>query len=385
MDKVKFKQMILIITYGIVLFISLTNFSTIIGILDKVHKIALPVIYGFVLAYLLNIPYKGFRKRVFYGIENKGVTGKKAASALSIISTYLLAILTGAILIRYILPQLIDSIGQLIENVPIYVTTVETWVLKLDEAIGLQEMIDWYDSDFLRNLPDRINGLISKWLPYVGNYLLGLTSGLYNWIIGLIISVYFLYGKDVLMGQMSRFSEALCPDRHYSRFMEITNRANGIFNKFITGNVIDSLIIGIICFLGMTIMDMPYVLLISLIIGVTNLIPIFGPFIGAVPGIFLILIVDPIKALTFLIFIIALQQFDGNILKPKILGNTVGLPGMWVLISIIVGAGMFGLPGMLLGVPTFALGYSLVREWVDQRLKSKKSTNRLSENESSTL
>ncbi|QSX09370.1 AI-2E family transporter [Alkalibacter rhizosphaerae] len=369
MDKTKFKQYFLIITYGIVLYVALTNLEVVSAILEKLHRITRPLIFGFVIAYLLNIPYKGFRKRIFYPMEKKGATGKKVAAGLSILSTYLLVIVTGGVLVRFIIPQLVGSITQLIENIPNYIVTVEGWANYLDETFGLQEMIDWYDSDLLQNLNATLNQAVTRWIPIIGNYLLGLTSGLYNWIIGLIISVYFLYGKDVLLEQMVRLSEAVCPRRFFGKFMEIARRTNHVFNRFITGNVIDSSIIALICFISMNLMNMPYVLLVTVIIGLTNLIPIVGPFIGAVPAIFIIMIVDPIKALMFFFFIIALQQLDGNVIKPKVLGNTVGLPGLWVLVSIILGAGLYGIVGMLMGVPTFALLYSLFGEWIDHRLE----------------
>ncbi|SHE80836.1 AI-2E family transporter [Alkalibacter saccharofermentans] len=371
MDKIKFKQYFLIITYGITLFIALTNIKSVFSVLGRLHSIAVPFIYGLVLAYLLNMPYKSFRERVFKPLEAKGKTSKKAAVALSILSTYLAVIITLAFLFRFIIPQLISSITQLIQNIPFYLETLENWAIYLDDTFGVEQMIEWYDSDFWSNISNRATELLTQILPYVGDYLMGLTSGIYNWLIGLIISVYLLYGKDLLIRQMNRITKAFCPDKYFVRTIEISHRANYIFNRFITGNVIDSLIVGIICFIGMNAFQMPFPLLVSVIIGITNIIPIFGPFIGAVPGIFIILIVDPVKALVFMFFILALQQVDGNIIKPRIVGNTVGLPGLWVLVSIILGAGLFGITGMLLGVPTFALIYSLLRDEVNERLKEK--------------
>jgi predicted PurR-regulated permease PerM len=369
MDKASFKRNLWYITFGIVLYVGLTNLPVVIGLLANVQRILRPLLLGFVIAYLLNIPYKGFRKRVFHSLEKKGPIGVKTASVLSVLSTYVLFFSTIAVLVRFIIPQLVDSIAQLIENIPTYIVTVENWVQYLDENFGLQDMIDWYDSDLLDNLNTTLNQAVTRWIPIIGNYLLGLTSGLYNWIIGLVISVYFLYSKEVLVEQTTRLSKAICPQPFFGRFIEISRRTNLIFNRFITGNVIDALIIGAICFIAMNLMKMPYVLLVTVIIGVTNLIPIVGPFIGAIPAIFIIMIVDPFKAFLFFLFIIALQQLDGNVIKPKVLGNTVGLPGLWVLVAIILGAGLYGIVGMVLGVPTFAIIYSLVGEWIDRRLQ----------------
>ncbi|HAE61264.1 MAG TPA: hypothetical protein DCG38_02855 [Eubacteriaceae bacterium] len=372
MDKIKFRQYLLIITYAITLFIALTNLDSVLNVLGKLHSIAVPFIYGLALAYLLNIPYKSFRERVFLKLELKGGSSKKAAVGLSILSTYLLVIVLAAFLFRFIIPQLVSSISQLVQNIPFYLETLENWAVYLDKTFGVEQMIEWYDSDFWTNISDRATELLAQILPYVGDYIVGLTSGIYNWLIGMIISIYLLYGKDTLIIQMNRMTKAFCPEKYFVKTIEISHRANYIFNRFITGNVIDSLIVGIICFIGTSFMQMPFPLLVSVIIGITNIIPIFGPFIGAIPGIFIILIVDPVKALIFSIFILALQQVDGNIIKPRVVGNTVGLPGLWVLVSIILGAGLFGVAGMLLGVPTFALVYSLLRDGVNSRIKEKK-------------
>ena len=201
--------------------------------------------------------------------------------------------------------------------------------------------------------------------------IFGFVLALKNFLLGIIVSIYLLLSKETLLAQVKKTILALFNKKTCEKTFMIYHKSNGLFIGFITGKIIDSLIIGILCFIGMTIFKMPYSVLISVIIGVTNIIPFFGPFIGAIPSALLILLAKPSFLLPFLIFVFVLQQFDGNILGPRILGDSTGLPAFWVLFSIFLGGGLFGFVGMLLGVPTFALVYALFRTFIEHRLESK--------------
>ena len=194
---------------------------------------------------------------------------------------------------------------------------------------------------------------------------------MYNWLIGLIVSIYMLAGRDKLIRQLKKLVSACVPKRFLGKVMEVAALTNGTFGKFIIGRIIDSSIILVLCFVCMTIFQMPYALLISVIVGVTNVIPIFGPFIGAIPSAFILLMVDPIKGLWFIVFIIVLQQIDGNIIGPRVVGNSIGLSGIWVMFGVIVGGGQLGVVGMLIGVPVLAVLYTVLGSWVNKRLKKK--------------
>ena len=196
-------------------------------------------------------------------------------------------------------------------------------------------------------------------------------SGVVTALTALIASIYMLAGKDRLIAQMRKLTFALFPVKKAGHILEVAARANGIFVGFINGKLLDSAIIGLLCFVLTTLFRIPYAVLVSVVVGLTNIIPFFGPIIGAVPCLMILLIVDPWSALRFGVLVIALQQFDGNILGPKILGNSTGLSAIWVLVSIVLGGGLFGFPGMVLGVPTFAVLYSLVRDWSEARLAEK--------------
>lgn len=372
MDRQKLKHNLILISYGIILFLTLMNISSVIQVLRFIYGVINPLVYGLIIAYLLNIPYLWFKEKIFSILEYKWGVSSKIVSILSLIFSYAIVLLMIVFLVSIIIPQLISSITQLFQNLPDYITTVEAYANQIIERFGLENMPKIPEINNLwSDINDKASSILTNQIPNIANYIVGFTTGIFSWIIGLIISIYLLYGKEILNRQLKRMLLAFGPEKRTERILELTSRANIIFNRFITGNLIDSIIVGIICFIGLSILRMPYTLLVSVIIGVTNIIPIFGPFIGAIPSIFIIFIVDPFKAFLFLIFIIALQQIDGNIIKPHVVGNSVGLPSVWVLLSIVVGGRLFGIPGMLIGVPTFALIYSILRDETNIRLKKR--------------
>ena len=223
---------------------------------------------------------------------------------------------------------------------------------------------NWIQTDLLRQM----NVLMTNITTGAINVL----SEVFNFLVGCIVSVYMLFGKETFAAQIKKMLYAGMQVERANKKLHITRKSNEIFGGFIIGKIIDSAIIGVLCFIGITILDMPYILLVSVIVGVTNVIPFFGPYIGAIPSTILIALADPLKGLYFLIFIIALQQLDGNVIGPKILGNSTGLSAFWVVFSILLGGGLFGFIGMIIGVPTFAVIYYIVKMVVEEKLKKKK-------------
>jgi predicted PurR-regulated permease PerM len=263
---------------------------------------------------------------------------------------------------------LINNIEGYLDNLNALVDDLITR-FNLDEG-GLDDGIDSFIVSY-EGLMKQLIGQVSAALPKLLNYGVALGNGIVAAITALISSIYMLSGKNVLTAQLKKLLFALFPAERVERVLQVCRQANGIFVGFINGKLLDSAIIGVLCFILCSILRIPYAPLISVFIGVTNVIPFFGPLIGAIPSVMLLVIVDPWAALRFIIMIIALQQFDGNILGPKILGNSTGLSAIWVLVAIVVGGGLFGFPGMILGVPTFAVIYMLTREFVTKRLAAK--------------
>lgn len=371
MEKLKIKNILIIITYTVVLYMLLNHYGAVINTLGNWFGIIVPFIYGLGIAYVLNIPYEFFKEQVFGNWDKKDVKHQKWVNPLALVSAYISVFIAVILIVWFIIPQLGSSINMLIKNIPSYIASLEILLnnqinnLNLGNLIGTQTSNTW--SDLLQKAATMLSNLLQSVIAYI----FGLTSGIYNWLIGFIFSIYMLSGKESLLNQIKRVMKAFLPEKRLGPLMEVSSRANHIFNSFIKGSIIDSIVVGVLCFIGMSIFGIPYALLVSVIQGITNIIPVFGPLIGAVPSTFIILMDDPVKALIFVIFIIVLQQLDGNIIQPRIVGNAIGLPGIWVLLAIVVGSGLFGIVGLIIGVPTAAVLYGIFKEAVNKRLEKR--------------
>lgn len=285
--------------------------------------------------------------------------------------TYVLAIVLVAVLLSFVIPQLVQSVMALVDNAGGYLNGLNAFVQDLSEQFKLdEELLDTMMLSY-KDLVQQAANLLKSVLPQLLNYSMAVGSGVISALTALIASIYMLVGKDRLLAQLRKVVYAFLPLPRAQRVLGVCSHANHIFTGFINGKIIDSAIIGVICFVCTSLFGIQFALLISVVVGVTNIIPFFGPFIGAVPCIMILLMVNPIQALEFGIFVIVLQQFDGNILGPKILGDSTGLSAIWVLVAIIVGGGLFGFVGMVVGVPTFAVLYSLTSDFLAAKLKAK--------------
>ena len=260
---------------------------------------------------------------------------------------------------------------------PVYVNNLTAWLQKVladnpEVESYINDLINTYTPELRSWMNDTLLPQMNAVLKVVSNYAFNVLKALWNMIIGLIISVYIMGSKEKFIGQAKKAIYSAMDIKRANSFIEDIRFVHRTFGGFISGKLLDSLLIGILCFAGTSIMGTPYPVLISVIIGVTNIVPFFGPYLGAIPSAFLILMIDPIQCLYFLIFILVLQQFDGNILGPKILGDSTGLSSFWVIFSITIFGGFMGVPGMVIGVPTFAVIYALCRRWINRNLAKKK-------------
>jgi predicted PurR-regulated permease PerM len=343
---------------------------TILGILA-------PIIYGAVMAYLLAPVYNKVKRwicrypgRWIPDEEVRGHLGSLVGTITSVI--VLVAAVTG--LIAMLIPELINSISGIVENFPNYVTNLQRWLAQiLRNNPEVEEQVLQHYSNIVVYLQDWLQTTV---IPNAYNLLSRMSTGvinvivvLKNIVIGLIVMVYLLNMKERFCTQGRMIVYSFFPLPAANKIMEEFRYIHSVFGRFITGKILDSIIIGLMCFVSLKIMNMPYVLLVSVIVGCTNVIPFFGPFIGAVPAAFLILLVSPVKCLYFIIFIILLQMFDGYILGPRILGGSTGVSSFWILFSILLFGGLFGFVGMLIAVPTFAVIYKLFTELVVWHLK----------------
>lgn len=358
---------LIIVLIGILFYFVLYRFDEVRAKISMVTGVLSPFIIGFAIAYLLNTPTTFFEEKVYHKHRH--------GRALAIVTVYVLAAAFLAILLNLILPQVWSSAVELVNNMSSYMRGLDALVQDIItrfnlEGEGINEMLTTYQN-FVQSLTDLAISKVSSSLPQIWNLGVALGSGVVSALTALISSIYMLSGKNRLVPQLKKLIYATIPKKKATWFLGVCGQANRIFVGFINGKIIDSAIIGVLCFVLNLILQIPYNILIAVIIGVTNVIPFFGPIIGAVPCIMILIIVDPWAALRFAVLVLALQQFDGNILGPKILGDSTGLSAIWVLVSIVVCGGLFGFPGMLLGVPTFAVLYALVREWVNHRLREK--------------
>ena len=345
----------------------------------KIANILAPVIYGAVFAYLLNPVYNRVQEAVMKMTE-KIITQEEGRKRLggflgTLASLFLLvAVVVG--LISMLIPQLINSISGVMETLPASINNLEIWLEKVlaDNPDLEQQVMQHYGAaaDYLQNwLTNVVVPNIYRIIGSVSSGVVLVVRAVFDILIGLIVMVYLLNMKEKLLAQAKMIIYGVFPLKIANKVIEEGRYVHQVFGGFIIGKLLDSLIIGLICFVLLGFANMPYVLLVSVIVGVTNVIPFFGPFIGAIPSAFLILLSDPMKCLYFLIFILLLQQFDGNILGPKILGDSTGLSSFWVLFSILLFGGLMGFVGMIIAVPTFAVIYRLVTEFTTWKLGKK--------------
>ena len=354
-----FLSTLAVVLIGISFYLAMSHLDVVRGVISGVLGVLSPFVGGFVLAFLLDGPVRFF----------EGKFGWKRGAAILV--SYLLAVVLLALLLSFVLPQVVQSVLVLADNLNTYLQGLNSFVVNVCATLHLDEELVEGMLVSYTDVMKQATQLLRTYAPQLLNYSVAVGSGVVTTLTAVIASVYMLLGKHRLLGQLRKVVFAFFPLDRARRFLEVCRHANRVFNGFIYGKIIDSAIIGVLCFILMSLFRMPFAVLISVVVGVTNVIPFFGPFIGAIPSVMILLMVDPIVALEFAVLILALQQFDGNILGPKILGDSTGLSAIWVLVSIIVGGGLFGFVGMVIGVPTFAVLYSLTSDLLAKRLAAK--------------
>lgn len=340
------------------------------GKVSEIISTLQPFIIGGVIAYLLNfilvfVEDKLLSKEKFNNLK------PKSKRALGLLVTYIVAFILIYLFVQFVLPQLVSSIMGLVNDIPMYIANLSDLITSYTHDLNVnKEQLNLA----VDKLTDFINYFISVaagLIPVLGEALRIVASSVWNIILGFIVSIYLLIDKEKFFGLGRKVIFAVFSEKHAKRTLELIDRSNDTFGRFLSGKIIDSAIIGVLTFIVLTIFKMPYVLLISVIIGITNIIPFFGPFFGAIPATIIILFVSPIKALWFILIIIIIQQIDGNIIGPKILGDSIGISAFWILFSLLVAGKVLGLVGMIIGVPLFAIVYSIIKEVVEEKLDKK--------------
>ena len=360
----------LVICASIILYLGISKVNLIKASINGFLKTLQPFIIGGSLAYLLNFILRFYEDCI---LSNKAFKNLKKSGkrGIGLVLTYVTATIITYLFIQFVLPQLVDSIIGLVNNIPQYLNDLTKITNDLFNNLNLQAEYKTLITDKFGEAITHMITLISNMVPVIGNFIMNATSSILNIIIGIIVSIYILIDKEKFMALGKKIIYALCSQEKAKFILRLATHSNMTFSRFIGGKILDSFIIGILTFLILTIFKMPYILLISVIIGVTNIIPFFGPFIGGIPAAIIILFVSPIQALWFVIIIIIIQQIDGNIIGPKILGDSIGISAFWILFSLLVAAKFMGFVGMIIGVPLFAIFYSIVKEVIEEKLRKK--------------
>lgn len=374
------KTLLICITFTVGLLLIKDNMDDVWLVFTKFLQILTPFLIGFLFAYILNFPYKFFYTKAFGKMGTKHKVFAQMRKPLALVCTYTLVITILVALLWIVVPQIIDNAASLVKALPAYFDAL---------VKNLNELIDWINSTFnlaiekgnlLENLTNQVLGFMSldnvtQFAGKTGEALLGMLlntgNSVYNLLMGIIISVYFLSAKEQLCRLVKRLAVAFIPIKYLPKIYEIVDISDTKCGRFLVGDIIDAGFVGLLTFVSMVILNVPYAPLIGVLIGVSNIIPFFGPFIGAIPSAFILFLISPWEMVKFIIIVVIIQQLDGNLFKPKIIGNQVGLSSFWVLFSVIIGGALFGLPGFILGTPIFAVIYSLVGKKVRNSINDK--------------
>ncbi|HPT77974.1 MAG TPA: AI-2E family transporter [Candidatus Atribacteria bacterium] len=377
LDRKNIRRILAIIIISIIIYLGLSNISSVIGVLLKGMGIVTPLLLGAALAFILNVPMRLIERLIFPRSKKPLII--RVRRPLAILITYVLFFAVLAMVLFLLIPQLVNTVSILSAAIPAAYLNIEKWVIeKAQEIPQLQEWLSLIKLDWQsigNSLADVLKKGSSVILGSTVYIIRSILSGTMTFVLALVFSIYALAGKERLRSQVERILKAFLPREKAERTLEIGALVNKTFTGFVTGQLTEAAILSMLCFIGMLIFGFPFAPMISVLLGFTALIPLIGPIIGVGIGAFMIFMISPVKAFWFIVFIIVLQQLEGNLIYPRVMGSSVGLPAIWVIAAVTIGGSFMGITGMLLSVPVSAVLYALFREAVRSRLhKSKEDT-----------
>lgn len=365
----------LVVAACLLFYFFMKELSSVFSFFKKIYSILQPIIIGLVLAYLLNPIYTFFYKKLGKIFQKKSKKPQKAdafARVCSVTVSILVLLLIIFLLVYMIVPQFIVSISNMVTVLP---GQIDAWYTRFSDMMRSNNWVEQvfdkvveYEKNWLQN---DLSSFVNRFASQFASGVLNVVTFLKNIALGVILTIYLLYNKERFIRLSRKALYVLLPQKTVAGILKVGRKANIVFGSFITGQLLDAVIVGCLCFIGVSIINVPYAMLIAVTVGATNIIPVFGPYIGGIPCALLIFLTNPLKSLYFIIFIVLLQMLDGNIIAPKILGTKIGIDSFWVVVSIIVGSGLFGIAGMIIGVPTFAVLYYLLSSYFNARLRKK--------------
>lgn len=378
LNRKNMKKIACLIAFGIILYLGLQHLEVVGNVFSYLLKLLMPFIMGLCLAFLINIPLRKIESMLLK-IKNKKKKKQKISMftrGLAITISFILIIGIFMLVLFLVIPELINTFEIFKENIPSIMGEAKQFLQnmtqnypEINQKIG-EFKFDW--NSINEQLLNIVKVSISGALVSSVNFIIGIFTGITNFVMGLIFAVYILMQKEKLLYQIKKLLYAYVPKEKSDSIVDIAKLTHKTFSDFMGGQFVEACILGVLCFIGMAIFNFPYALTISVLIGFTALIPVFGAFIGVVVGMVLITVTNPMQAIWFLVYFLVLQQIEGNFIYPKVVGNSVGLPAMWVMLAIIIGGSALGILGMLISVPLASIIYCLLRNASEKRLKEKK-------------
>ena len=366
----------LLVTFTVALIYIVFHLEQAGSFLSTLFSLFSPFLLGIAVAFVLNVLLKLFEDRIFGFLKRKNSNiWQKCGRGICVLLSFIMVFLILGGIIFFVVPELANSIQILTAAIPSYVVTFTNWLNEVLTKFDLDQLketvmqIDW--TSFLTQASQVTTDLVGS----VATATMGVASGVLTFVMSLIFAVYMLFSKEKLIKNLKRVLYAFLPPKRAQKVISVGSLASNIFSGFVTGQVTEALILGCLCYLGMSIIRLPYALLISVIVSLTSLIPILGAYLGGAIGAFILLIIDPLYCLWFLVFLVILQQVEGNLIYPRVVGTSIGLPGIWVLLAILVCGNLWGIPGILMGVPLFSVVYTLLRTATRDFLQKKGITD----------
>lgn len=376
MNKLKdlrLKNQLIILTY-IMLFILLIFKPTLIPSIYKRLIVAFkPFIIGGVIAFLINIPMKLIEDKIIKQFTKNNEKINRLSRIIALVVTIVIVFIVINLIMKFIMPQLIQSIKTLTENIPNYIVSLEKYATTNLNKLDVLKNIDFDISSLIQQSISYIGNLINMFVSNLLNFTFGITNFFVNLFLGMIIAIYILLGKEKLVRQFKKLIYAFFSERTCKNILDVLSLTNYKFSRFILGQSTDGIILGTTFFIVFSLVKIPYTLIISIMIPIFNFIPIFGTYVGVIISAFIIVMVKPSSVILFLFLIIIIQQLDGKFVYPMVVGNSLGLSSLWILLAIIVGGNLFGILGMILGIPLVSVMYDLLSQYVNKKIQIKRN------------
>ena len=376
-SKMDFRKWIILVAVAIIGYWAIGNLNVVGNLFSNILNIIFPFILGGCLAFILNLPMSFFERKLLKpkNKKNKKQKNKKLIRVISIIFAILVIVLVLAVIVTLIVPELINVIELLVNNIPYYISEITKLIYLNSEKIPDINTIIKEGNIDIENIKSQILSYIPSLLTSSISIVSSLINGITTFFIAIIFAIYILIEKEKLNTQLTKILQAYVKKEKVEKIINIGRVSKNIFKNFLTVQCLEASILGILCIIGMLILRIPYAIPIGVLIGVTALIPVVGAFLGVIVGAILIVAVNPIKVITFVVFVLILQQIEGNLIYPRVVGNSIGLPGMWVLVAVSVGGSLGGILGMLLGVPIATIIYTLLKTDVNKKISIKQKEN----------